>query len=384
MSNWARTSWRVVSWPFWALSRPPVWAWRGAGYLLTSFRFWLTLILTVLVVLIAYHAMADAYTPITSDAYVQAYVVQVAPQVAGQVVRVYAREGEKVKAGSVLFEIDPRPFEFKIAQLEAKLVDETTKVQQLTTAKHAAEAEHAKLQAEAAYAATVHEQELAIWKKAATTERKYLEARDRDRAAKAAVAKSAVMIRHVDESLASLVGREHAYVAQVKAQLGEARLNLVYSRVVAPCDGVVTDLQLREGAYTHVGQSAMTLIDTSSFLVVGNFRENSLRNVTEGMPALVALQGAPGRLLTARVASLGWGVQQGQGVPSGSLPNVKREMSWVQPAQRFQVRLALDEGQGVELRVGMTGSVSIYVEPEGDLNEVTRGLHQLVAWLYYL
>ncbi|MFO0844232.1 MAG: HlyD family secretion protein [Gemmataceae bacterium] len=384
MSHWASTSWRVVSWPFWAVSRPPVWAWRGVGYLLTSFRFWLLLILTVLVLLIVYHSLADAYTPITTDAYVQAYVVQVAPQVAGQVVRVYAREGEKVKAGSVLFEIDPRPFEYKIAQLEAKLVDETTKVQQLTTTKHAAEAEHAKLQAEAAYAATVHEQERAMWQKAATTERKYLEARDRDRAAKAAFEKSAVMIRHVDESLASLVGREHAYIAQAKALLGEAKLNLSYARVTAPCDGIVTDLQLREGAYTHVGQAAMTLIDTSSFLVIGNFRENSLRNVRVNMPAIVGLQGVPGRLFTARVATLGWGVQHGQGVPSGSLPNVRRETSWVQPAQRFQVRLALDEGQDVELRVGMTGSVSIYVEPAGDLNEVTRALHQLVAWLYYL
>jgi multidrug resistance efflux pump len=384
MSNWANTSWRVVGWPFWALSRPPVWTWKGIGYLLTSFRFWLLFILTVLILLIVYHAFADAYTPITSDAYVQAYVVQLAPQVAGQVVRVYAREGEKVKAGSVLFEIDPRPFEYKIAQLEAKLVDETTKVQQLTTNKHAAEAEHAKLKAEAAYAATVHEQESAIWQKAATTERKYLEARDRDRAAKAAVAKAAVMVRHVDESLASRIGREHAYIALAKAQLGEAKLNLSYTRVAAPCDGVVTDLQLREGAYTHVGQAAMTLIDTSTFLLVGNFRENSLRNVEVGMPALVGLQAAPGRLFTARVATLGWGVQQGQGVPSGSLPNVKRETSWVQPAQRFQVRLALDEGQGVDLRVGMTGSISVYVDPDGDINPITRGLHQLVAWLYYL
>ena len=82
-------------------------------------------------------------------------------------------------------------------------------------------------------------------------------------------------------------------VAEVKAQLAEARLNLAYTRVYAPCDGLITDLQLREGAYVHVGQPAMTLIDTGRWLVVANFRENSLARLREGQPAHVALRGLP-------------------------------------------------------------------------------------------
>jgi multidrug resistance efflux pump len=384
MSTLASTSWRLLRWPAWVLSRPVVWSWRAIAYFLASFRFWLLVIVTVLVVLVIYHSLADHYTPITTDAYVQAYVVQIAPQIGGQVVRVYAREGDKVRAGTLLFEIDARPVEHRITYLQAKLVEMQQKVRQLATEKATAEAEFARLKAEADYAATVYKQEQAIYKKLATTERKYLEARDRDRAARAAVDKASLTIRHVEEGLEARVGREHTLIAQVNAQLAEARLNLSYTRVVAPCDGVITDLQLRDGTYVHTGQSAMTLIDTSSFQIVGNFRENALRNLEVGQPALVALQGVPGRLLTARVASTGWGVQHGQGVPSGSLPNVKRQTSWVQPAQRFQVRLVLDENEAIPLRVGMTGSVSVYTDPEGRLHEITRGLHQLVAWLYYL
>ena len=260
----------------------------------------------------------------------------------------------------------------------------TQKVKQLTTAKEAAQAEHRRLKAEAAYASTVHQQEEAIYKKLATTERKYLEARDRYRAAEAAVQKAAVEIRHAEESLEARVGLEHALVAEVKAQLAEARLNLGYTRVLAPCDGIVTDLQLRDGTYTHTGQAAMTLIDTSAWYLVAHFRENALVRVEEGRPALVALQGSPGLLLPARVTSTGWGVQHGQGVPSGALPEAKRQTSWVQPAQRFQVRLVLEEPEAVPLRVGMTGSVSVYTEPEGPLRALTRALHQVVAWLYYL
>lgn len=374
----------LVTWPAYAATRPAARAWRGAGYLAGSFRFWLLVILAVMALLVSYHALADRYTPFTTDAYVQAYVVQIAPQVAGKVVRVYAREGETARAGAVLFEIDPRPFEHAVAQLEAKLVEATSKVKQMQTEKQAAEAEHARLVAEADYAATVHRQEEQIYQKLATTQRKYLEARDRDRAARAAADKAAVQVRHVEEGLEARVGREHALVARVRAELAEARLNLSFTRVHAPCDGLVTDLQLRDGTFVHVGQAAMTLIDTSNWQVVAHFRENALRSLEPGQPALVALQGAPGRLLAARVASTGGGVFQGQGVPSGHLPAVKRPTSWVEPAQRFQVRLVLEEAPPVTLRVGMTGSVSVYVEPESRLDEVTRGLHQLVAWLYYL
>jgi multidrug resistance efflux pump len=374
----------LVTWPAYVATRPPAWSWRGLRYLAGSFRFWLLVILAVMVLLVAYHALADRYTPFATDAYVQAYVVQIAPQVAGKVVHVYAREGETARAGAVLFEIDPRPFEHKIAQLEAQLVEVTYKVKQMETEKRVAQAEHTRLVAEADYAATVHRQEQQIYQKLATTERKYLEARDRDRAARAAADKAAVQVQHVEEGLEARVGREHALVARVKAELAEARLNLSFTSVHAPCDGLITDLQLRDGTFVHVGQAAMTLIDTSHWQIVAHFRENALRNLEEGQPALVALQGAPGRLLPARVASTGGGVFHGQGVPSGNLPAVKRQTSWVEPAQRFQVRLVLEEEPPVPLRVGMTGSASVYVEPEGRLHEVTRGLHQLIAWLYYL
>jgi multidrug resistance efflux pump len=84
------------------------------------------------------------------------------------------------------------------------------------------------------------------------------------------------------------------------------------------------------------------------------------------------------------VVTVGWGVNQGQGIPSGQLPDVKIPTSWVPPAQRFQVRLTIDDPESVPLRVGMTGSVAVYTEPDGWLNPVTRFWHQVVAWLYYL
>src|SRR4029077_2812515 len=112
--------------------------------------------------------------------------------------------------------------------------------------------------------------------------------------AQAALERSRAQVRRVEQALAARVGAEHALVAQVEAQLAEARLHLEWTRVYAPCDGRVTDLQLREGAYTHIGRPAMTLIDTSQWLVVANYRENALTGVGEGQRASVAFRGSPG------------------------------------------------------------------------------------------
>jgi multidrug resistance efflux pump len=357
---------------------------RGLRYLAGSFRFWVLVILTLILLLITYYVLADIYTPFTTDAYVQAYVVQVAPQVGEKVIRVYVREGDRVAAGALLFELDSALFEHKVTYLEAKLVEAEHQVKQLEADLAAARAGNERSMADADYAAAVHRQEQAIFNTDSTTERRYLEAVQKNKASQAAVRQSASAVHRIQDALDARIAGEHALVAQVKAQLAEARLNRAYTRVHAPCDGLITDLQLREGAYVHIGQAAMTLIDTSRWLVVANFRENSLARLREGQPAHIAFRGLPGRFFDARVVSVGWGVNQGQGVPSGQLPDVKIPSSWVPPAQRFQVRLALDDPESVSPRVGMTGSVAVYTEPEGTLNEVTRFWHRVIAWLYYL
>jgi multidrug resistance efflux pump len=352
-----------------------------------SVRFWVIAIFTVIIAIAAYYVIADRSAPLTTDAYLQAYVVQVAPQVGGQVVHVYVHEGDRVTRGSLLFELDARPFEHKVALLEAKLVEARQQVKRLDAEVKGAHAEHKRREAEAEYAKAVFGQEESIFKGDSTTKRKYLDAIQKHKASAAVVAQSEQNVRQATDALEAMVGKEHSLVAQVQAQLAEAKLNLEYTKVFAPCDGIITDLQLREGAYAHVGQAVLACIDTGDWVMVANFRENNLVRMQPGQPALIALHGEPGRLLAATVQSVGAGVSQGQGVPSGLLPQVKNSASWVPLAQRFQVRLTLDDPENVNLRVGMTGSVSVYTEPteeRGVVPRVTEGLHRILSWLYYL
>jgi multidrug resistance efflux pump len=359
-------------------------AWQVTRRLLRSFRAWVLLIVLFIVLLIVYYALADRYTPLTTDAYVQAYVVQVAPRVEGQVIRVHVKDNDVVHKGMLLFEVDPRPFEHRVAMLEAKLAYAVQQVAQLQSELDAARAEHVKLEAEANYARAVYEQDDAIRKEKSTTERIYLNSKQKHAAADAAVKRSVQLVRKAEQALAARIGDEHALVAEVKAQLAAAKLDLEYTRTYAPADGYVTNLQLREGAYAHTGQAVLTCIDTSQWLVVCNFRESCLERLEAGQPAWVSFKSYPARVYDAKLHSVGWGVSQGQGAPSGQLPAIPNVTGWVPVAQRFQVRLQMQDPETVPMRVGMTCTASVYPVSESPLKPLTKLLHRVLSWLDFI
>src|SRR5882724_7629594 len=227
------------------------WLTAGGRKILLSARVLVLCVLLVIAALVAYYVLSDRYTPFTTDAYVQAYVIQVAARVEGQVVRVAVLENQAVTNGDRLFEIDPRPFEHRVALLEAKLIDAIQQVAQLGSELAASKADDARIVAGEAYARAVHEQEAEIRKQQATTERKYLDAVQKYRMARADRERSRALTKKVEQGLAARVGGDHSLVAEIKAELADARLNLSWTRVIAPADGYVTNVQLREGSYVR-------------------------------------------------------------------------------------------------------------------------------------
>jgi multidrug resistance efflux pump len=356
----------------------------GGRKLLLSARVWVLFVLLVIALLVAYYVLSDRYTPFTTDAYVQAYVIQVAPRVEGQVVQVYVQENQAVKKGELLFEIDPRPFEHRVAFLEAKRVEAVQQVAELESELSAARADDARLVAEEAYARTVHEQEKAIYKQDATTDRKYVEATQKYKAAQAALERSRAQTRKAEQALAARIGEEHALVAEVQAQLAEAKLNLGWTRIYAPANGYVTNVQLREGFYIHIGTPVLTCIDGDQWWVVANYRENGLENIRPGQRVGLTFNTYPGRIFPGVVQSVGWGVNQGQGAPSGNLPAVNEPQNWIRLAQRFQVRITPELPDGYPLRVGATASVAVYTQEGHPLNGVTESWQKVVSAFDYL
>jgi len=352
--------------------------------LVLSARAWVLFVLAIIAVLVVYYVLAAQYTPFTTDAYVQAYVVQVAARVEGQVVGTYVQENQAVKKGELLFEIDPRPFEYQVALLEAKRVDAVQQVAQLNSELAAAKAEDARLVAEEAFAKTVYEQEAAIYKQKATTDRKYVDAVQRYSAAQAARQRGIAQTHKVEQALAARIGEEHVLVVAVQAQLDEAQLNLEWTRIYAPANGYVTNVQLRVGAYAHVGVPVITFIDGDQWWVVANFRENTLEHLRPGQPVGLTFNTFPGRVFPGVVQTVGWGVDEGQGTPSGNLPAIQEPKNWIRLAQRFQVRITPELPDGFPLRVGATASAVVYTQDGYWLNPVTRLWQRVVAEFDYL
>jgi multidrug resistance efflux pump len=357
---------------------------RGWKRVVSSARFWVLFILAVIALLIAYYALVNRYAPITTDAYFQAYVVQVAPRVDGQVVRVHVTENQQVEKDMLLFEIDPRPYQQKVQELEGTLARGIQDIAQMQSELKAAQAEEARVAALESYALAVREQESRIFKDDATTERKFLDARQKHLAAKALVDKTRAVVRQKEQALEAKVGDDYARVAEAKAQLATAKLHLEWTKVRAPAKGYVTNLQLRVGSYAHAGQPLLTCIETDSWWIVANFRESTLENIRPGQPAGIACKTYPGRIFSGTVQSIGWGVDEGQGIPSGKLPQVKTPKQLLPSAQRFQVRLVLDNPDEVQLRVGATAAVTVYTDPDFVLNPLAEFWQRIESWLYYL
>jgi len=176
----------------------------------------------------------------------------------------------------------------------------------------------------------------------------------------------------------------HGRVLEVEAQLAQARLDLEWTRVYAPANGYVTNVQLREGFYIHIGTPAMTCIDGDRFWVVANYRENCLENIRPGQPVALTFKTYPGRIFRGEVQTVGWGVNEGQSAPSGTLPAISEPKNWLRLAQRFEVWITPHLPPEYPLRVGATGSAAVYTREEYWLNRVTHFWQKIVSYLHYL
>lgn len=255
--------------------------------------------------------------PWTPDGRVRADIVQIAPDVAGTVTELAVRHDQPVKAGQFLFQLDPERYALALHNAESTLQLNTVRV--------------AQLRREAARNQSLGE---LVPREAAEQTRARL-----------------------DEALSTL--------AQATAERDLAALNLKRTRVLAPTDGILSDLTLRVGNYVPAGKPVMALIDARSTRVEGYFEETKLPRIAVGQPARVHLMGDD-RVLTGHVLSIAAGIEDRDRTSGSSLlPNVNPSFSWVRLAQRVPVRIALDAPQDPALIAGRTATVTLLPPTDG-------------------
>ncbi len=362
----------------------------------TAVRYLLTGAVVLVAVLLALFKYWDyVVNPWTRDGQVKADIIQVTPRVTGPIVELPIRDNQFVKAGELLFRVDPRTFQAAVDQARAQLDETGDNVRALEKNVDSARAavdvargniERAQSQI-ASYTSTIaknkaeyqRQQELlpqkATSKRALEVAKASYEVSLQDQRsaraeflqAKANLAESEAMLAEAEAQLGG-IGEDNSQVKAALAALEQAELNLEFTEVRAPADGYVTNLNLRLGTQAVANQAALALVDVSSLRVDAYFRENRIAKVNAGDKAVVTLMTYPDAPLEGYVDSLGWGIAQQDGsTGTDLLPNVSPTFDWIRLAQRVPVRIHLTEvPDGVDLRVGTTCSVMVMTDTAGD------------------
>jgi multidrug resistance efflux pump len=271
--------------------------------------------ITLAVAAVAIFALRSLWThnelaPWTRDGRVRADVVSIAPDVSGFVVKVAVHDNQVVSKGDTLFELDRARYEIALQQALA-----TVARQRASLAEAGREAHRNDSLGE-------------------------------------------VVSSEVREQSRTRMQEATAELQRGLADLAAARLNLQRTLVVAPVNGIVTNLELRPGNYLTAGRQGLALVDSDSLHVDGYFEETKLPRLHEGDRVSVRLMGES-QLLYGRVQSIAPAIFDRERTPSGDLvANINPTFSWVRLAQRVPVRIKLDPGPlDVRLIAGRTATV---------------------------
>ena len=262
--------------------------------------------------------------PWTRDGTVRAYVVTMAPEVAGRIIKLPVADNQLVHKGDELFEIDPADYRIALEQAEAQ-----------------AQRDGAALD--------------------------YARANENR---KASLAKEGWASTDIYQQTTSTLHQSEGIVALDKAAIAKAQLDLRRTVIRSPVNGYVTNLLARLGDYATVGQRLISVVDADSFWVDGYFEETSLGRIHEDDPTTVKLMGYS-QLVRGHVDSVARGINVPNAQPNqAGLASINPIFTWVRLAQRVPVRIHIDQvPDAVRLVAGMTATVQI--DPRPDLPPIS-------------
>jgi multidrug resistance efflux pump len=317
-------------------------------------------------------AMWGAYmaAPWTRDATVRAYVVTMAPEVAGRIVELPIADNKYVRKGDLLMVIDPTNYSIAVSQAEATVqqaqasaqnIDAQMMVQQAQISASQAQLEQAQATLVFAQQQAARYQDLAQKAVGSVQNAQQFTAQlnQQQAAVKTSQANLALAQRQIESLKAQRTSAE-ATLTQAKAQLRQAQVNLERTRIVSPVDGYVTNLLAQLGDYVNVSVNTISLVDANSFWVDGYFEETNLAPIRVGDPARIKLMGH-GQVVRGHVDSIARAISVSNAQPNGQgVATVNPIFTWVRLAQRIPVRIHIDEvPSGVILAAGMTATVEV-------------------------
>jgi len=314
----------------------------------------------VAVVLAVYFYVSGGRYEKTDDAYVMAARTAISANVSGRVVELAVHDNQTVHRGDLLYRLDDAPFRIYVEEAEAQLATATLQIESLKATYLQRQADLASAKETLAFQQTEFERQKRLIASGIASQAQL------DRAAHSldeARARLAGIQHEITGVTAQLGGNpniepsRHPTVLQAQAALDRARLNLSYTAVTAPSDGIVTRVeQLQVGNYVAASTPVFALVSTHNVWLEANFKEDQLGHMRAGQTARIKIDSYPGKTFTGRVASL----SPGTGSQFSMLPAENATGNWVKVVQRVPVRVELEDvDPAYPLHAGLSANVNV-------------------------
>jgi membrane fusion protein (multidrug efflux system) len=307
-----------------------------------------------------YFYLASVGYESTDDAYLRAAQVSISPNVSGRVTEVDVHDNQPVRRGETLIRLDERPFRIAVEDAQARVANARQQIESLKATYWQRMADLDSARSALEYRKREYERQTHLLASGISPESLVERTLDARNQAQQNVISDQ---QQINATLASLGGDpklpadRHPTVQEAQAQLDRALLNLSYTTIAAPIDGVVTRVEeLQAGDYINAAAAAFALISTRDVWVEANFKEVQLTHMLPGQSATVRIDAYPGRVIRAKVVS----ISPGTGSQFSLLPPENATGNWVKVVQRLPVRLRLEDS--VPVRSGLSALVTVDTE----------------------
>jgi multidrug resistance efflux pump len=294
------------------------------------YRYLVTLIVVAIAAVTAWFLYRKYVTdPWTRDCQVRANVVGIAPRVAGPIINIPVNDNQEVKAGDLLFEIDPADYQTALESAKASVAN--------------ANANFVQKQQDL-------DRETDLFQRRVNSKQEF---------------------QNAQNAFASA----EAELGAARANLQQSELNLGYTKVYAPVDGYLTNVNTSRGAYVHTGDQLLALVDSSSFWIAAYFKETQLHFIKPGRTVKMTLMGYHDEPFAGEINSVAWGifVQDGSGGSStGLLAAVNQTVDWVRLPERFPVRIRITGKPPIPLRIGQTVTAAVLPNSSPTSTEILK------------
>ena len=348
-----------------------------------AFARYVKLALVAFAACFIYFVVADIRMPMTPQARVYHQVTQISPQLNGPIIKVLVSNNQHVKKGQVLFEIDDTPYNIALEKAQIELANVAQENAQIDAQVDAMKARIA------AATAILVERKNEYQRLNTLIESNVVSQQDVDKANAQLQSAEADLSALKAELNLQIVARgergdRNLKYREARNALNRAELNLAYTRIKDPHEGIMANMQVTKGTYAKQSVPLASVVDNKLDLVA-DFREKSLTNVEKGVRAKVVFDAIPGKVFAAQVEDFEAGVSDGQLSANGTLATVEKSNRWVRDAQRLRVHISLDESEAPLNRLTSGARATVQIVPNNPIESFVANVQiRFISLLHYI